>query len=156
MALMVEETMSGQAWVIRPNRALSPLQARHLVLAAAIISGGIAFAFAAVGAWPVLPFAGIEIGALWLALRHLGRHAGDEERIEILDDRIRVVLRDAGRREEHEFSRYWARLQVEKLSGTENRRLLLRSHGREIEVGRLMTAEQKQALERDLRSRLGQ
>lgn len=155
MALLVEETMTGQAWVTRPNRALSPLQARGLIIAAATISGGIAVAFAAAGAWPVLPFAGIEIAALWLALRHLRRHAGDEERIEILDDRIIVAVRKAGRCERHEFSRYWARLQVEKLSGTENCRLLLRSHGRETEVGQLMTAEQKQALERDLRSRLG-
>jgi uncharacterized membrane protein len=156
MALIVEQTMARHTWVARPNRALSPLQAHRLILAAALISGGIALAFATFGAWPVLPFAGLEIGALWLALSHLRRHADDEERIEIMDDRITVVLRNADRCEHHEFSRYWARLQVEKLSGTENRRLLLRSHGREIEVGRLMTAEQKQALERDLRSRLGQ
>lgn len=155
MALVVEQTMAGHAWIARPNRVLSPRQARRLVIAAALVSGGIGLAFAAAGAWPVVPFAGLEIGALWLALRHLHQHECDEERIELVGDRIVISLRNAGGCEHHVFPRYWARLQIEESSGTENRRLMLRAHGREIELGRLMTPEQKQELIRDLRSRIG-
>jgi len=114
MALLVRDTLSGQAWVARPNPILSPRQAHGLTLAAAGIAGGIALVFSAFGAWPVLPFAGIEVGALWLALRHLQRHAGDEERIDIDATTVRITRRDAGRSAQDEFSRYWARLRVEK------------------------------------------
>ncbi len=155
MGLMVEQTMAGQAWVARPEHALSARQASWLLVAAATGCGGIALAFAAAGAWLVLPFAGAEIGALWLALRHLHCHAGDEERIEIDDASVRIVHREGGHCTQHEFPRYWARLHVEKPPDREGSRLFLRSHGREIEVGRLMTEQQKRLLAGDLRSRLG-
>lgn len=152
MALLVTETLTGQAWVAQPNHHLTPRLASRLIFAAAAISGGIALAFTAFGAWPVLPFAGLEVGVLWLALRHLQRHAGDEERIEIGTSTITVFCRNAGHCEQHEFSRYWARLHVEKLSGRGNCRLFLRSHGRELEIGRLLMEEQKRALAMVLRN----
>jgi uncharacterized membrane protein len=134
---------------------LSPRQARRLILAAAVISGGIALIFSVFGAWPVLPFAGIEIGALWLALRHLQRCAGDEERIDVDETTIRVTRRSEDRCDQDEFSRYWARLRVEKSPGRQTIRLFLRSHGRETEIGRLLTDTQKIGLEKDLRDYLG-
>lgn len=155
MALLVRETLSGQAWVARPNPILPRRQARQLTIAAAAISGGIALVFSVFGAWPVLPFAGIEVGALWLAMRHLQRHAGDEERIDIDATTVRITRRSAGRCEQDEFSRYWARLRVEKPPDGRTRRLFLRSHGREAEIGRLLTDTQKIVLERDLREHLG-
>jgi uncharacterized membrane protein len=155
MALLVRDTLSGQAWVARPNPILSPRQAHGLTLAAAGIAGGIALVFSAFGAWPVLPFAGIEVGALWLALRHLQRHAGDEERIDIDATTIRITRCDAGRSAQDEFSRYWARLRVEKPPGGRTRRLFLRSHGQETEIGRLLTDAQKIVIERALREHLG-
>ncbi|MBK8523329.1 MAG: DUF2244 domain-containing protein [Betaproteobacteria bacterium] len=155
MALLVRETLSGQAWVARRNPMLSSLQARRLTLAAAGISGGIALIFSAFGAWPVLPFAGIEIGALWLALRHLQRQAGDEERIDIDATTIRVTRRSEDRCDQDEFSRYWARLRVDRPPDKQTFRLFLRSHGRETEIGRLLTDTQKIVLEKDLRKHLG-
>jgi uncharacterized membrane protein len=155
MALLVRETLSGQAWVAHQRPILSPRQARQLTLAAAIISGGIALVFSVFGAWLVLPFAGIEIGALWLALRHLQCHADDEERIDIDAATIRIARRSAGRCAQDEFSRYWARLRVEKSPDGRTRRLFLRSHGRETEIGGLLTDAQKIVLERDLREHLG-
>jgi len=155
MALMVRQTLAGQTWVAQPNRALSPAQTRALLLAAAGISGGIASGFAIAGAWPVLPFAGIEIGALWAALRHLRRHADDEESLEVTDRQVIVSRSIAGRRERHEFIRYWTRLRVDHAPDTGGGRLYLRSHGREVEIGQLLTDAQKQALAAELRTQLG-
>lgn len=155
MAWVVSASLSGQAWVARPNQALTPTLVRCLLLGVAGVSGGIALAFTAVGAWPVMPFAGIELGALWLALRHLQRHAGDEERIEAGPDQILVTRIQAGHTEHHEFSRYWARLHVVRAPGGNNCRLFLRSHGRELEIGRLLTEAQKRVLARDLTAFLG-
>lgn len=155
MALTVRQTTAGQEWVARPNRALGPMQARRLVLSAAAVTLLIAFAFSAFGAWPVLPFAGIEIAALWLALRHLQRHADDEERIDVEEAEITITRLVAGHREQHRFSRYWARMRLEPAPGSRVRRLILRSHGRELEIGRLLTDPQRQALADELKKKLG-
>ena len=139
----------------RPNHALSMLQSRVLMLAVAGITGVIALAFAAVGAWLVIPFAGLEIVALWLALRHLQRHADDEERLDIDDTQISIRRHTAGRVEHYQFQRYWAQLRIEHLDGRSGTRLFLRSHGREVEIGRLLTEKQKENLADDLKTRLG-
>ena len=54
--------------------------------------------FAVLGAWLILPFAGLEMLVLYLAFRYIDRHAGDYERIAIDGDRVEVELCEAGRR----------------------------------------------------------
>jgi uncharacterized membrane protein len=117
------------------------------------VSIGIAAAFAAIGAWPILPFAGAEMLVLFLAFRHVERHAGDCEWISIDGDRLRVEAVEAGRRRRHEFNRCWAQLVVRP----DGAGLALRSHGRELAIGRFVDAERRlemaRALERELRAR---
>jgi uncharacterized membrane protein len=85
----------------------------------------------------------------------LQRHANDEECIDISDTCITVSRSICGQRETYQFSRYWARLQMDNRSNTGSLRLFLRSHGREQEIGRLLTEEQKYALAKSLRNQLG-
>lgn len=136
--------------VARPNNSLSS-SGRFFVFAFLfVVSVGIAGAFAALGAWLVLPFAGLEMLVLYLAFRYVDRHAADYERIEIDGDTVMVELSDAGRVRSDSFNRYWARLVVDPDGG----RLALRSHGRELEIGRFMNDEQRLDLARALRRRL--
>jgi len=153
MATVVRESIAGHAWVARPGRALSPVGGRRLILVAAGLSFGIAIAFAGVGAWPVLPFAGLEIACLWAAQRHLRRRADDEERIDLNDRLLIVTRRQAGRTERHEFNRYWVGLHVDRTLGAPVR-LLLRGHGREVEIGRNLTDTEKRELAAALRTGL--
>lgn len=159
MALTVMHTTVGQAWVARPNRSLAQNQARRLIFAVAGVTGIIAFVFACFGAWPVIPFAGVEVAVLWLALRHLQHHADDEERLDVNESFITVTRFVCGRQEVHQFPRYWVQLRIENEdvlgAGKGGCRLFLRSHGREQEVGRLLTEEQKRALVESLRKQLG-
>jgi len=155
MALSVERTLAGCAWIARPGFApsLAPRPSRGLLLALAVVSGCIALAFAAAGAWPVVPFAGLEILALWLAFAHLARHTDDEERIEIDATRLTVCRRHGGRAETCEFSRHWVQLRVE--AGIEGRcRVFVRAHGREAELGRSASDAQRRLLARELRAAL--
>lgn len=135
------------------KRHASSLDLRLLLLvfgSLALFSLLIAAGFAAAGAWLLLPFAGIEIAALGVATRHILRRAGDFERLAVQGDRILVQIRERGLAQQFEFDRYWARV-VPGTGGT----VALRSHGREVEIGRFCGAAGRQMLVRELRSHLG-
>jgi uncharacterized membrane protein len=136
---------AGFSRVARRNSSLSS-NGRLLVFAFIFaVSIGIALGFALLGAWLILPFAGLEMLVLYLAFRYIDRRAGDFERIAIAGDRVEVEIREAGRLERYELNRCWARL-----VGAGRERLALRSHGREIEIGRHLNAEQRLALGREI------
>jgi len=141
---------AGYERVARRNNSLSSA-GRILVFAFLfIVSIGIACAFAALGAWMILPFAGLEMLGLLLAFYWVDRHAEDYERIAIAGDCLKVEHVEAGRTRSHEFNCCWAQL-VASSSGA---RLALRSHGRDVEIGRHMSDEQRLSLARELKRQL--
>ena len=141
---------AGYSLVARRNNSLSST-GRLLVFAFIfIVSVGIAVAFAALGAWLILPFAGAEMLVLYLAFRYVDRHAGDYERIAIEGERLALEFFEAGRTRRHELNRHWAQVVV---SG-DGSRLALRSHGREVELGRYLNGEQRLEMARELRRQL--
>jgi uncharacterized membrane protein len=86
-----------------PNRSLGA-QGRRWFLAALIAT---AFAVATLatifGAWPVMPFAGLEVMLVLLAFHVVRAHDADFERLEIGEHEVRIVplgrlLSDEGRR----------------------------------------------------------
>jgi uncharacterized membrane protein len=136
--------------IARRNNSLSST-GRLLVFAFIFaVSVGIACVFAYLGAWLILPFAGIEMGVLFWAFRYIDRHAADYERIAISGDRVGVEIGEAGRTRSHELSRSWARVVLDG----DGKRLALRSHGREVEIGRHLSNAQRITLARDLGSQL--
>lgn len=155
MASFAMRGSDAECWIVRPCASPFLHYSGRLLGAAVFISGTVAGGFAAAGAWPVLPFAGLEIIALWLALRHLEHHAGDYEKIACHDGRLVVETATAGRIERHEFHPYWARLRIRKPPDGTSCRLFLGSHGREVEIGRRLSGEQKRALAGELKKQLG-
>ena len=140
---------AGFSRVARRNDSLSST-GRFVVFAFLFaVSIGIAAGFAYFGAWPILPFAGIEMLVLFCALRWIERHAADYERISIAGDRVEIEICEAGRARSHELSRCWAQL----VSGN-GASLALRSHGREVGIGRHLSDAQRLALARELRREL--
>ncbi|HTE14564.1 MAG TPA: DUF2244 domain-containing protein [Burkholderiales bacterium] len=112
----------------------------------------VAVVFAALGAWLILPFAGLEAMALYLAFSWVMRHAQDTEQLVIRGDVVMLAVREAAQTQRYEFNRVWARLVVDQRA--RNMRLALRSHGREIEVGRYLDGGGRQRLAQELKSRL--
>lgn len=134
----------------RRNNSLDSSE-RFLVFAALfVVSVGIACAFAALGAWLILPFAGLEMLVLFLALRYVDRHAADYERVAIDGDRVEVERHEGGRTQRFELNRYWARV----VASGNGERLALRSHGRDLEIGHFMNDAQRLELARALKTRL--
>lgn len=118
----------------------------------ACVSLVIAVVFAMLGAWLILPFAGLEIAALALVMRWLKAHAGDFERVTVCGDVVALDVCEKSRVQHVEFNRVWARLVVREQS--RSMRLALCSHGREVEVGRYLDDGGRKALARELKSRL--
>ena len=116
------------------------------------VSLGIAAAFSLIfGAWPIMPYAAIEMVVLYLALRYIDRHAGDYERVTIRGDNVSIEVHEGKDVSRFELQRYWVRVACDH----DGARLALRSHGREVEVGRNLSGEQRLAMARELSRELG-
>lgn len=113
----------------------------------------IALAFTALGAWPVLPFAGLEMAVLFAAFRYVDRHASDYECLEIDGDRVRIEIRDGADVRQVALDRHWVQVVMRESGG--QRCLALRSHGREVEFGRHLTNDERERVGRELARQLG-
>jgi len=141
--------------IARPNCSLSPKGRIGVVALIASFSLAVAIGFSLIGAWLVLPFAGLELVAVAYAFYYINCHAADYESITIEGDQLAVEKRDYKNTSQIVFHRYWARVLLRQLpSGDQS--LLLRSHGKEVEFGRhFMNNDQRLALAQQLKRRVG-
>ena len=122
---------------------------------AAAIPALVAMGFAWIGAWPITIYGtAVSLGIVAMIAR--GRRSGDDyERILVQGDRLLVESCAAGNRMCMEFNRCWARLVIGSVGADRGPRLWLRSHGRQIEIGWLATAERREVLAQHLRTLVG-
>jgi len=76
--------------IARPNRSASWRTNRLVLIALAVPSLTIATAFALLGAWPILPFAGLELLALGTALYYVSWKLEYRHVITVSDDSVRI------------------------------------------------------------------
>ncbi len=137
---------------MKRNCSISPSALLGLLSVTACLTFAIGIGFAHFGAWPVLPFFGLEVVALATAFYLNGRHAGDYERIALDAGMLVVEVRDADRVEALRFNPAWVRLVVRR--ARRDLRLALRSHGREIEIGRHLDSAGREVLAAALARRI--
>ena len=122
--------------VLTPRCSLTPASARVFIA----VVGGTCFAvagvFAAQGFWPVLPFAGLEVGLLVWAVRASLREGSKRETIEIDEERITIRRIDPWGEHFSVFPRHGSR-------------------GRVCEVGRFLTEDARQSLAARLQQLVG-
>jgi uncharacterized membrane protein len=134
-------------YTARRNNSLSSSGRLFVFSFILTVSLGIALGFSLVfGAWPILPFAGVEMVVLYLAFRYMDRHAADYERITIRGDNVAVEVHEGRKIIRLELNRYWAQV----VCAADGSRLALRSHGREIEVGRHLCDAERADMAREL------
>lgn len=134
------------AILVAPNCSLTTREAGTFFGMACAGSFAIAGMFAANGLWPVLPFAGLEMAVLAWALRSSLRRGRCTQTITLTDTEVRVVTRDPAGDQQAAFPRHWARARLVSSHGWHPSRLLIESHGRACEVGRLLTEEERRGL----------
>jgi len=150
-----EGGLGGAEFVLRRNCSLSP-RALMVVFGSMVgLSFGFGIGFAALGAWLILPFAGVELLALAAAFLIYGAHAADCERVRVEGELLTVEVVDGGSGSRYEFPLRQVRL-VREESGPEaswrvRDRLFLAFRGRRVEVGRHLDAHRRAGFERKLR-----
>ncbi len=141
-------TDAGFLVVLKRNCSISP---RGLLLVFALLAAlalGIASVFAALGAWLILPFAGLELALLGAAFWLTARHATDYERIERSRDRLTVDVSEAEQLRRFELDARRARVRVQE------GRVLLDAPQARLEVGRHLDAASRAGFAAELGKRL--
>lgn len=138
-------------YVLRPNRSMSWRQ--NLVFFGSLCGVtllGIA-PLVAMGFWPVLPFAGLELLVVGIGLHRVMCRCHECEVICVAEDSIRIERGRRGPRQRWVLTRPWAQV---VLKGCPRQwypsRLLIRAHGRSVEVGRFLVEEERKKLAQDL------
>ncbi|CAN1529830.1 COG5488 Integral membrane protein [Methylophilaceae bacterium] len=149
----------GDKIIARPNNSLSVEDSVKLLAALAGIALVVALGFLHIGAWLVLPFAGLEIVAFAYAFHSVYLHADDFDSITIESDRVVVEKRNVKEITTTVFQRYWAQVNVRDVAMIKGSNgkcgLFISSHGNEVEFGRnFINDEQRSQLARDLRQKL--
>jgi len=135
-----------------PNRSLGPAGRRIFLAAMSATTLAVAGFAAAAGAWPVMPFAGLEVGLLVLAFHLIAQHDGDFERLEVGAHEVRVESREARSFTTFVAHQPWARVIVSQRG--DRCTLRLAYAGRAVPLGRLMSDEGRRGLALELRGRV--
>ena len=143
---------SGGKYLIRPNQSINGREAALLVAGIAgfslLVALGLALYF---GAWPILPFAGLEIGLLVYAVWHVQRKAKSYELLELDDDEVRISVYSPGGGDCVTFQRYWCRVELVEFSQRNfPNQLLIGSHGKRIRIGECLTNDERLELAEQL------
>jgi uncharacterized membrane protein len=147
-AVAFSTTPAGFRLSLKRNCSISPRGLLLVFAALAALAMIIASAFAALGAWLILPFAGLEVLLLAAAFWLTARHATDYERIELERGRLRIEVCEAERLERFEMDARAARVRM--VDG----RVLLHAPQAQLEVGRHLDAAARNDLAAELGKRL--
>jgi uncharacterized membrane protein len=142
--------------VLAPNCSLTPRTATFFFLALATPSLMFALFFVLQGLWPILPFWGLEMLVLAIALHLSLRQRHYREEVLLTDSEIRIISVSKAGEAKQEFSRHWARVKL-RSPQTKLRpsRLVIESHGRSLEIGSFLTEEARRSLAQRLHAMVG-
>ena len=143
-------------WVLKRNCSASPMQLAIVFGSLVALSFAFGAAFAALGFWMILPFAGLELAAVAAAFVWIGRHATDVEQIDLTDDRLVVERLEGARRSRWEFEAPRARVWVDQRGAGERTevRVQIAARGQLLEIGRHLVSASRMRLARELQGAL--
>ncbi len=143
-------------YLITPNRSMDRRQATGLVLGVAgatfLVAGALALRY---GAWPILPFAGLEVALLAYVVYRVQADCNNHEVVVLDELHLDVTRRVGGEVQSHRFNRHWVRVNLRQ-SRARNlpSRLQVGSHGKFVEIGACLTNDERASLANHLAARL--
>lgn len=139
-------------WLMKRNCSFAPRQLLAVYLSLCAVGLGIAVAFWVHGAPYILPFAGLELLAVGVAVLVYARRAADHETLVLRPGRLSVACTLGRRTERVDFAApAWVRVEPAHRDGS---LIELSGEGRRIAVGRFVRPELRRALADELRAAL--
>lgn len=140
--------------VLRPYRSASPITARRVVLGTGVVWGVVGLLFASIGAWPIMPFLGLEVLILFAAFSLNNTSGQTQEAINLTASMVTVRRVDHwGKETVTQLPTNWLQVNLDN-PPTPQSRLELRSHGKSLHVGSFLGPAEKADLARTLRRHL--
>lgn len=132
---------------LMPNNSLTPTGfwvVMGVLIAANFVAGAL---FLHLGAWPVLPFMGLDVVLVWRAFRASDARNRRCERVRLNAEALTVERIDRkGRSDTVTFKPpHWLQVRLESPQNLEPQ-LVLSSHGRRLIVGAFLGPEQREAV----------
>ena len=138
--------------VLKPNNSATWRFNMLVVASLALIALLISTFFMLQGAWMIAPFSGLEILALLLCLYLCARSNIQTEVIKFSPDKVTIEQGRTFAEKSWEYHRSWAKIFVRKPRHRGHpSRVLIRSHGRELELGSFLNKADKEKLVNKLR-----
>ena len=140
---------------VRSVHAVSAVSRNFVFLSIGCLTLTISVIFTILGAWPILPFAGLECLGLFLAWKWLKLHEEDHEHIHMKGNILSVNVKNGQNVKEETFNTDWVQVILEDRRPGCRMRLSLRSHGVDLEIGKLLGDNDKKKLAGDIRRLVG-
>jgi len=149
-----DQVQDEQCFILQPNCSLSWHAAQRLFWATAVFVLGFAGLFALMGAWLVLPFAGLEVLALAYVLWWVFKRQRRQQVLRL--GKEVVVLEDGLHSAERRWQcqRAWCRMSVVHVHPWYPRQVWLRCHSRRVQIGDFLTDDERKDLQQQLRQAL--
>ncbi len=154
---MVETSINqntGSATIIlKPNNSSSWQFNMKIVASLAFIAFIIASIFALHGFWLIFPFAGLEVGFVFICL-YLRLRANIKTEVITFDEYTVFIERGCYHAENSwKYDRVWTKIFVKNpITWGYPKQVFIRSHGKELELGSFLNKKDKEILIKDLKN----
>ncbi len=146
----------GRVFVLRPDNGLYWRTTLWVYLFLVVVCLTVAIGFTLAGFWPVLPFAGLELALLGVALYVTARRGRYREIVRVGATTVEIEkgYRPPGRR--WQFERVWTEVAM-RPSGSRlyPDQLVIRSRGETVELGAFLTENDRATLALELERAIG-
>ena len=150
------DTNGTNIFVIRPNAAAPWWEIRIFFVLVSCVSVTVAGGFALMGFWPILPFAGLELMMLAWAFYTTAKRSERREVVRVGDDTIEVEYGVRQPEQSWKLKKAWSQVRVVRSRHRLHpSRLVICSHGQQIEIGSFLVEQERLELARELRSAIG-
>jgi uncharacterized membrane protein len=140
--------------VLRPNPPADPRVLRAILIAVLIINLAFGLYFVSRGAWPIFPFMGLDVALLAWAFRISKRDAQRFERVTLTHESLLIARHPvSGPATEIALNPYWVRVDYDNPPEHWSR-LLLKSHGKVVQIGSFLSPPARHDLAERLKSAL--
>ena len=140
--------------ILQPNTSLEPKGFMLLMVAIASVSFVVGMVFMVAGAWPVVGFLGLDVALIFMAFKANYRWARMYETVRLTSDSLLVErISPPGKAQRWSFQPYWLKVQIDTPVKHDSQ-LVLSSHGKRLNIGAFLTADERLELAHALQDAL--